>query len=73
MEHTEHALLAARAEASQRPRTPGSLCAARHTNGQHQVQGKPDWKLSGFLLRVSCVTLSAAPSTESVQGDKEEP
>lgn len=67
MEHTEHALLAARAEASQRPRSPGFLCAARRTNGQHQVHEKSDWGLYGSLFHVSWVTPSVAPSMESVR------
>lgn len=49
--------------ATQEPRGLG--CSKAH-NGQHQVRETSDWKRPGFLLRVSCVTLSAAPSVESV-------
>lgn len=65
MEHRQHALLAARAKATQ------GLCAARRTNGQFQEKSdQPEstmWKLVGGLHHVSWVIPSVVLSMERVQ------
>lgn len=74
MEHTEHALLAVRAEATQRPRGSRVLvCSKAHqrpTPIPREIRSAwkcKIWKLAGGLHRVSCVIPSVVLSMERIQ------